>query len=262
MIRAKLYRSAIKPVFSLKLSVTTPSGHCFACGTTNKWIHTKIINDELADSWQLKSEERKGFDARESMFCPDCECSFRLRQLAECVSNLYGGDSLKDLVAHNNFSSLQIAEINSCGKLHELLKGLPHLKYSEYGSKDKKIRSESLESLSYEDSFFDLVLTSDTLEHVPDVHIALKEIHRVLKPGAKHVFTVPVIWNRKTKSRTNEQPSYHGAGEPDYLVFSEFGHDIINNIKNCGFSVNIYKPNVYNLHDVAGVIVATKVKEA
>ena len=39
---------------------------------------------------------------------------------------------------------------------------------------------------------FDLVLTSETLEHVPDPRLALRETLRVLRPGGRHVFTVPL----------------------------------------------------------------------
>jgi ubiquinone/menaquinone biosynthesis C-methylase UbiE len=42
------------------------------------------------------------------------------------------------------------------------------------------VPSEDLCALSYADASFDLVVTSDTLEHVPDVDAALREIPRVL----------------------------------------------------------------------------------
>jgi len=241
------------------MTVLEPSGYCYVCGNSGKWILTDIINDELTETWLINEVLRKAFDARESMFCSRCGCSFRLRQLAECLTYIYGEKSLEKLVANREFSKMQIAEINSCGKLHAVLEKLPHLSYSEYGSKDKSIKSEDLTSLTYKNKAFDLVTTSDTLEHVPDIKKALIEIRRVLKPGGKHIFTVPIIWSRKTNNRKNQSPSYHGAGEPDYLVFNEFGYNMINTIKECGFSVKVYKANVINLNDVAGVIVATRI---
>jgi ubiquinone/menaquinone biosynthesis C-methylase UbiE len=40
-------------------------------------------------------------------------------------------------------------------------------------------------------SVFDFALSNSTLEHVPDIDEVLLEVHRVLKPGASFVFTVP-----------------------------------------------------------------------
>lgn len=258
MIRTKLLLNSTQPVFSNKITTSEPSGHCYVCGNEGVWESAPIINDELAQTWGIDDTLRTAFDARESMFCTKCSCSFRLRQLAECLTTVYGEKSLVKLVKNNEFAQKPIAEINSCGKMHEVLQDLQNLSYSEYKSEDKSIRSENLENLTYDNETFDLVLTSDTLEHVPDIRKALTEISRVLKPGGKHIFTVPVVWNRLTRNRTDHEPSYHGAGQPDYLVFNEFGHDIINIVKGCGFSVKVFKINVVNLNDVSGVIVATK----
>jgi predicted SAM-dependent methyltransferase len=35
------------------------------------------------------------------------------------------------------------------------------------------------------------VLSSDVLEHMPELYRAHSEIYRVLKPGGRHIFTVP-----------------------------------------------------------------------
>ena len=258
MTRLNLIINSVKPAFSSSATVLEPAGYCYVCGNDGSWQPAQIINDELANTWSIGSDLRTAFDARESMFCSRCGCSFRLRQLAECLTYIYGEESLEKLVMKKTFSSMKIAEINSCGKLHDVFKKLPFLSYSEYGSRDKSVRAEDLSKLTYKDKTFDLVLTSDTLEHVPNIEKALKEIRRVLKTGGRHVFTVPIIWSRKTNSRKDQVPSYHGAGEPDYLVFNELGYDMINMIKKCGFSVKVYKANIINLNDVAGVIIATR----
>jgi len=41
------------------------------------------------------------------------------------------------------------------------------------------------------DNAFDLVLSFEVLEHVPNEAAALREIHRVLKPGGEIIFSVP-----------------------------------------------------------------------
>ena len=112
---------------------------------------------------------------------------------------------------------------------------------------------ENLMALSYNDGIFDYVLTSDTLEHVPDFDRALGEIRRVLKPGAKHIFTIPVIWDRATRQRACFgkagvqyllTPSYHAGPQPnrsDYLVINEFGGDVVERIARAEFGIDIVK---------------------
>ena len=83
--------------------------------------------------------------------------------------------------------------------LHEQLEGLPGFQASDYhpgavpGSVIDGIRSEDLCRLTYPDDSFDLVLTSESLEHVPDLAAALREILRVLVPGGRHIFTIPLL---------------------------------------------------------------------
>ena len=68
--------------------------------------------------------------------------------------------------------------------MHPYLAEAPGLVHVEYPQED-------IQALSWDDGTFDLVLTSETLEHVPDPRLALRETRRVLRPGGRHVFTVP-----------------------------------------------------------------------
>jgi SAM-dependent methyltransferase len=157
------------------------------------------------------------------------------------------------LVQTVEFRQLRIAEINACHGLQDILKRSGTVTYSEYGSDDPSIPSEDLLALSYPDSSFDLVLTSDTIEHVPDVDRAMREIWRVLRPGGAHIFTAPVLMDRpKTLKRAtldargglehHQPPSYHGDPEhdaSDFLVFYEFGADFAEMIRAAGFELQL-----------------------
>ena len=52
-------------------------------------------------------------------------------------------------------------------------------------------------SLPIPSSTLDLVICSEVLEHLDDYHLALEEIHRVLKPGGKFLASVPSYWPEK-----------------------------------------------------------------
>ncbi len=50
--------------------------------------------------------------------------------------------------------------------------------------------------LPLENQFFDTVVSTELLEHVPDPLRALREMHRVLKPGGYLILSTPMYWPR------------------------------------------------------------------
>ncbi|MEN9407151.1 MAG: hypothetical protein RLZZ455_367 [Candidatus Parcubacteria bacterium] len=227
---------------------------CVACGSNvSRWIKKEIISDELAKAWNLTSVQKKKFNLRESLFCPVCKNSLRTRALAEAIIKTFpykNADSLAAWSEHAKKKGLEIAEINSCGNLHPILKKIPSLSYSEYQPSlfDKNLITtaknivkkllyhsahEDITRLSYTSNSFDLVIHSETLEHIPDVKKAVSETKRILKPGGICIFTIPIIPERKTLKKintlkTHHTPSYHGFNNRiDYLVCWEFGGDFI-----------------------------------
>jgi SAM-dependent methyltransferase len=120
---------------------------------------------------------------------------------------------------------------------------LPHLKYSEYPEQD-------IQELSYPDASFDLLLTSETLEHIPEFRRALAETRRVLRPGGRHLFTIPLDPQlERTRSRKGMTPVYHGRGggpfalvtrRNDMLVYTDFGQDVPDLLREAGFDVEVH----------------------
>jgi ubiquinone/menaquinone biosynthesis C-methylase UbiE len=45
--------------------------------------------------------------------------------------------------------------------------------------------------LPFADASFDLIVSCETIEHLPDVHAAIREMHRVARPGGKLFLTTP-----------------------------------------------------------------------
>jgi len=69
---------------------------------------------------------------------------------------------------------------------------------------------------------FDLIISSDVLEHVPDLHGAFVEMGRVLKEDGRCIFTVPTC--DKTARRAALQPN----GSVEHLLEPEYHSDPLN----------------------------------
>ena len=207
---------------------------CESCGEVRSYRHSLPIDDHLAETWGLSTRLRSGFNVREGDICTHCGAIKRAQSLAAGIiksSVGFGARSLKVWVQVANDRNLQVCELNACHELHNILLGLENLTYAEYGTDSQ----QDIEDLTYKDKSFDLVLHSETLEHVGNPGKAMDECRRVLKKDGLVLFTTPVIWSRKTRCRAKrvngsikylETPSYHAQPSDDYLVFYEYGRDI------------------------------------
>jgi len=260
MSRLKSAGRAARRGIRMLLSRLGGNRRCPACGFRGRYVAGKVLWPELIAQWELSPEWAAWFDRREGYACARCGANLRSGQLAEAVISaveaLTGkkADTLDELFDDPLARALAIAEINSAGALHPFLSKCPKLRYSEFGATAPGVASEDLTRLSYGDASFDLVITSETLEHVPDVDAALGEIRRVLKPGGFHVFTTPVIWDRPaTRQRARLEdghpvhllpPSHHGdprQARSDHLVFYEFGADFVERCRRIGYDVSVLR---------------------
>jgi SAM-dependent methyltransferase len=235
------------------------SADCVCCGSHVRRSFPVICNG-LSQVWELTPELRRLLNLRDGTICASCRATARamhlaavlLDDIAKATGRRY--ETVQQLGQYG--PDLRIAEINEIPGLHKNMVGMPGLTYSEYGGEN----SEDLMALTYRDESFDYVLTSDTLEHVPDFDRALAEVRRVLKAGGKHIFTIPLIWERTTRQRAAKidgnvvhflPPSHHGkASIQEYLVFNEFGGDVVQRIERAQFHVRIER-------DTSNPLVAT-----
>jgi SAM-dependent methyltransferase len=113
--------------------------------------------------------------------------------------------------------------------------------------------NQNLERLRFRDASFDIVVTSDVMEHVRLAQAAHREIRRVLRPGGIYLFTVPHFRDRQTLTRVQvvdpEDPSQDVAlTEPEYhqdanspegraLSYRSFGTDLDDELRGLGFDV-------------------------
>jgi SAM-dependent methyltransferase len=88
-----------------------------------------------------------------------------------------------------------------------------------------------------EDGAFHAAVSSDALQHVPPLAAALTEIHRVLVPGGRLIFTVPFHFTaRETVSRLDNLVPRNGLlpAEVEHDVHA-IGWDIIDRLHDAGF---------------------------
>lgn len=105
----------------------------------------------------------------------------------------------------------------------------------EYFKSISNVEAEFLKgsaySLPFLDNSLDLIVCSEVLEHLHQYNDAVKEIHRVLKPGGKFYASVPASWPEKicwalSKDYQN-QPGGH------LRIFNQSG--LVSEIEESGF---------------------------
>ncbi len=123
------------------------------------------------------------------------------------------------------------------------LKRMPNLDYIA-GDLDPARADVQLDvmNLRYPDSSFDGILCIHVLEHVPDDRRALRELHRVLKPGGWALILSPIDASRE---KTDEDPSVIDPrqrqlrfGQHDHVRL--YGRDYIERLSEAGFCVRKY----------------------
>jgi SAM-dependent methyltransferase len=109
---------------------------------------------------------------------------------------------------------------------------------------------QDITKLGFPDQHFDLIVSSEVLEHVPDLGAAFAEMRRVLKPGGRHIFTVPPAQETKQLATVIEgqikqivhPPEYHGDPLGDgkgILAFWHLGPDFPEKVDTAGLSVKV-----------------------
>ena len=142
-----------------------------------------------------------------------------------------------------NIGSLSVLELDDRSPLRSYLSGAAKYTRSYFrdGIAPGTVRGdgvvcEDITHLTFANESLDLIVSSDVLEHVPDVSAALRESARVLRPGGAHVFTVPTRIRTVQRARMENGKVVHLMTPPEYhddpldpagvLAFWDFGPDL------------------------------------
>lgn len=209
---------------------------------------------------------------RESGRCSICKSSNRQRQIGTTLLNaIYetkglAFSSINKLASNLSTSSVldnfKIYNTETTGSVHNILKKLDaNYSASEYLGDEYKsgeivngIPHQNLMETSFETSSLDIVMSSDVFEHIPDPYKAFAEIHRILKPGGRHIFTVPFYGDRYRDEirtvidRSNGKlnyilpPMYHGdpIRAEGILVYVIFSMEMLLKLNEMGYQARMY----------------------
>nr|VFK79276.1 MAG: Methyltransferase domain-containing protein [Candidatus Kentron sp. SD] len=203
-----------------------------------KFFFSSILWNELIKEWELKDHEAEYINRQQGFICKSCGNNLRSMALARSIADHFSfNGTLKEFINIEKNKDLRILEINEAGGFTPYLSKLSGHTFIKYPEHDMR-------NLMFTSKVFDLVIHSDTLEHVSDPVKGLSECRRVLKPGGTFFFTVPIVVGRMTRSRHNLPPSFHGSMSneaSDLLVKTEYGADFWSHVFKAGFvSLSIF----------------------
>jgi SAM-dependent methyltransferase len=217
---------------SRKVPRSLPIAACCLCGG-EEFVSHAVLWKDLIRQWRISRDETDYINRQQGTLCKACGSNLRSSALAMAVMRTcrFSG-TFREWSRSGEAQRLSILELNGAGNLTGFLRAVP-------GHVERSYPDIDMLSMPFADHSFDLVLHSDTLEHIPDPVRGLAECRRILRPGGACCFTVPIIASKLTRSRDGMAPSYHGApgeAKPDYLVRTEYGADAWRHVIEAGFS--------------------------
>lgn len=237
---------------SMKENKITLTGYCDCCGTqtemTANWNFSEaslnhkayVFNHAHYADWYGKV-----LLFREHLSCSTCGLNNRQRGIFYAIEALGLDCRTLDIYVYEQTTPFyaELAKKNSKVIGSEYL-GDKH----KAGKTYQGIRHEDALNLSFANDSFDLLISNDVFEHVPDIAQAMKESLRVLRPGGYLVYSIPFDMSRMDTAQRAlitdgqlvhlEEAAFHGnpVSDEGSLVFYDFGWDILKICRSSGFS--------------------------
>jgi SAM-dependent methyltransferase len=233
---------------------------CLCCNETTP------MRMDLEASWE-DVEGNRSPNWRERLVCGHCGMNSRQRLMAKLVQQ-----------AARERTGASIYLMEQVTPIFDWVRRLPgaDVQGSEYlgyayrgGDRVAGLRHEDVMALSHGDASFDVIVSNDVLEHIPDPAAAFRECFRVLRPGGVVLATFPFHADRPAtvvRARLAHDavehlhpPHYHGnpVSADGSLVFQDFGWDLLDVMRQAGFSdaaCEVYMNDAYG-HLGAGLLV-------
>lgn len=192
---------------------------------------------------------------RNHALCVRCKSAARNRHVAYWIGKEMASLGIRKLGDFRNRPDLKVYNASSASATARALGKAPNIVCSEYfdglepGAFKDGVMNQDLRRLTFQDASLDLVITEDVFEHVPEYRDAFREVHRVLKPGGFHIFTIPFYFDAPTRDLYEmkdgkpvllEPIEYHGDPvRGEIPCFVHFGYDLFEFHKSLGFEARI-----------------------
>jgi SAM-dependent methyltransferase len=220
------------------------SGSCNICNR-----RTLFICDEVVDRWIRR--------------CCWCRSTPKYRAIVKAIEAKTGARVQHYINKH------KIYELSTTSPIFRLLHGHRNYEASGYFSDrpfGEKLSpfywNQDLQNLTFPSESFDVVISSETMEHVRRPWQGFAEIRRVLKPGGFYFFTIPFRSDRLTQARVDTsgeqdvftmEKMYHQDPyrAEDSLVYTDFGADLPELLAPIGFDAEpiLIKDECSDIHD-------------
>lgn len=150
----------------------------------------------------------------EGTLCPNCGSQVRHRLLVAMLDGLADQPGLSEADLISRKDVLHFAPERQLR--NRIQSAASRYTTADFGRGDCDLRLDISSMPSVQDASQDVLIACDVLEHVPHDVAAMREIHRVLKPGGLAILTVP---QSDPPFVTDEDPSVISAAERE----SRFG---------------------------------------
>jgi SAM-dependent methyltransferase len=188
--------------------------------------------------WPFMDEEAETCN-QSGYSCPSCQASDRDRLCA-----LYLKDYLPGLQTNAGIKMVDFAPSAPLSDFirREIARPANNISYRTADAFAEGVDDKvDITELPYQDGEFDFFICSHVLEHVSDDRKAIRELHRILKPGAKGILMVPIVL---CVSEIDEDPTVVDESER-WRRFGQFDHvrlyskqGFIERVKAAGFLVH------------------------
>jgi SAM-dependent methyltransferase len=225
--------------------------HCCICGNTGA-LFFDMPDVDLRHHHGIR-------ELRETLQCKSCGSTNRQRTLSHTLISVLQrqfactGAALGQLA--RTAKKIEIWDTDAFSPISARVRSVANITLSKYLPElpfgvevAPGVFNIDLQKINFESGRFDIILSSDIMEHVRDDRTAHAEIFRCLRPGGTYIFTVPYIEDRSRTVRLVDTssaqdiflvpPHYHG--DPitgNILAYRIYGRDLIQQLESVGFEV-------------------------